>query len=91
MKELYFLLFEFMFQGINRKKGARYEILKKNTPWTNNVIVDRNINCCKIHYSILFYKCWYNNTEIQKGKKEQFKSKKSLTEIKLYFAVNKIN
>ena len=35
----------------------------------------------------MFYKCWYNNTEIHKDKKEQFKSKKSLTEIKLYFDV----
>ena len=53
-------------------------ILKKSAPWKNNLIVDRNFNSCKIHASILFYKCWYNNTEINKNKKEQVKSKKSL-------------
>ena len=50
-------------------------ILKKNTPWTNNLIVDRKFS--------------YKDTEMQKNNKEQFKSKKSLTEIHLYFDVNK--
>ena len=64
-------------------------ILKKNTLWTSNLIVDRSCNCCKIHSSILFYKCWYINTEIHKNKKEQFKSKKSSTDVNLYFDDNK--
>ena len=77
-----------MSQRRNRKKGARYELdshFEKSTPFTNNLTVDRNFNCCKIHSLILFYKWSYNNTEIHKNKKEQFKSKKLLTEINVYF------
>ena len=64
-------------------------ILKKNATSTNNLIADRNFNCSKTHSSVLIYKCWYNNTEIYKNKKEQFNSKTVLTEIHLYFDVNK--
>ena len=74
------------------KKGAIYEPdshLKKNTPWKNYLIFDRNIKRCNIHSSFLTYKWWYNNTKTHKNKKEQFKSKKLLNEIHLYFDVNK--
>ena len=75
-------------RGENEKKEQHMSyrvILKKNATWRNNIIVDRNFNCCKIHSSILFYKCWYYNTDIHKNKKQQFRSKKSLNEINLYF------
>ena len=47
------------------------------------------ISCCKIHYSIWFTRLAQQYGELHKNKKEQFKSRKSLNEIHLYFDVNK--